>query len=229
MRIISIFGYGASYIRDFTVVITTSHCTLHFNPLLFYVWHNLIVHPGSPRLKWFSRIVERNNGNDILTVSVLNMKQYLARFTCLAYYQPHPATSLQWRHNECDGLSNHRRFDCLFHAQIKENIKAPRHKPLWGEFTGDRPTRRASNAKNVSIWWRHHMDILFGFYKLKIQQIGICAHCYTQRIHLTNYAFSRNSISVGIFHGCDSIPGRRRTTANENLIRIWIAIKPFLR
>ena len=25
-----------------------------------------------------------------------------------------------------------------FHAQMKENIKAPRHWPLWGEFTGDR-------------------------------------------------------------------------------------------
>ena len=23
-------------------------------------------------------------------------------------------------------------------AQVKENIKAPRHWPLWGEFTGDR-------------------------------------------------------------------------------------------
>ena len=23
-------------------------------------------------------------------------------------------------------------------AQIKENVKAPRHWPLWGEFTGDR-------------------------------------------------------------------------------------------
>ena len=26
----------------------------------------------------------------------------------------------------------------LIQAQIKENIKAPRHWPLWGEFTGDR-------------------------------------------------------------------------------------------
>ena len=26
----------------------------------------------------------------------------------------------------------------VFQAQIKENIKAPRHWPLWGEFTGDR-------------------------------------------------------------------------------------------
>ena len=26
----------------------------------------------------------------------------------------------------------------FIHAQIKENTKAPRHWPLWGEFTGDR-------------------------------------------------------------------------------------------
>ena len=26
----------------------------------------------------------------------------------------------------------------FIYAQIKENIKAPRHWPLWGEFTGDR-------------------------------------------------------------------------------------------
>ena len=43
-------------------------------------------------------------------------------------------------------------------AQIKENIKAPRHWPLCGKFTGtgEFPVRRASNAENVSIWWRHH-------------------------------------------------------------------------
>ena len=41
-----------------------------------------------------------------------------------------------------DGVSNHQSHDCLlnclFKAQIKENIKAPRYWPLWGEFTGDR-------------------------------------------------------------------------------------------
>ena len=47
----------------------------------------------------------------------------------------------------------------LIQAQIKENIKAPRHWPLYGEFTGtgEFPTQRASNAENVSIWWRHHV------------------------------------------------------------------------
>ena len=48
--------------------------------------------------------------------------------------------TIQWRHNERDGDSNHRPHDCLlnrlFKTQIKENIKAPSHWPLWGEFTG---------------------------------------------------------------------------------------------
>ena len=50
--------------------------------------------------------------------------------------------ALQWRHNERDGVSNYQPHDCslnrLFKGQIKENIKAPRHWPLWGDFTGDR-------------------------------------------------------------------------------------------
>ena len=45
-------------------------------------------------------------------------------------------------------------------TQIKGNIKAPRHWPLCGEFTGtgEFPAQRASNAENVSIWWRHHVQ-----------------------------------------------------------------------
>ena len=56
--------------------------------------------------------------------------------------KPYFTERLQWRHNEHDGVSNHKPHDCLFKrlfkVQIKENIKAPRHWPLWGEFTDDR-------------------------------------------------------------------------------------------
>ena len=48
---------------------------------------------------------------------------------------------LQWRHNERDGIKSQasRVFTQWFvQGQIKENIKALRHWPLWGEFTGDR-------------------------------------------------------------------------------------------
>ena len=67
------------------------------------------------------------------------------------FIAPYWATlrTLQWRHNERDGVSNHRRLECLpnhlasplftqpfVQAQIKENIKAPHHWLLWGESTG---------------------------------------------------------------------------------------------
>ena len=43
----------------------------------------------------------------------------------------HRFFTLEWRHNERDGVSNHQPHDCLlnrlFKAQIKENIKAVRH------------------------------------------------------------------------------------------------------
>ena len=69
---------------------------------------------------------------------------------------------LQWHHKERDGVSNHQPHDCLFNrlskAQIKENIKAPSHWPLWGNtpVNGEFPAQRACYAENVSIWLRHH-------------------------------------------------------------------------
>ena len=53
---------------------------------------------------------------------------------------PHGTKQL-WRHNEHDGVSNHQPSiftQPFIQAEIKENIKAPRHWPLCGEFTGDR-------------------------------------------------------------------------------------------
>ena len=41
-------------------------------------------------------------------------------------------------------------------VQIKQNIKGPRHWPLWVESTAGFPSQRANNAENVSIWWHHH-------------------------------------------------------------------------
>ena len=71
--------------------------------------------------------------------------------------------------------------------QIKENIKAPRHWPLCGEFTGtgEFPTQRASHAEYVSIWWRHH-DIFMIINKNDYEQERIpltTMHVYTQRKH----------------------------------------------
>ena len=64
--------------------------------------------------------------------------------------------------------------------QIKENIKAPRHWPLWGEFTGtgEFPAQRASYAANVSIWWRHHAVDVFCETALEQWTLGKYSVCW---------------------------------------------------
>ena len=72
------------------------------------------------------------------------------------------AAALQWRHNECDGVSNHLRHDCLLKhlfrrrskktSKLRVTVLCERNSPVTGEI----PVQRVSNAKNVSIWWRHH-------------------------------------------------------------------------
>ena len=73
---------------------------------------------------------------------------------------------MQWRHNECDGVSNNQPHYCLFNRlfrrrskKIKEDQRKLRatgicevNSPVTVEF----PAHRASNAENVSIWWRHY-------------------------------------------------------------------------
>ena len=63
------------------------------------------------------------------------------QFNCCSVNQS-IRTTLPWRRNGHGGVSNHQTHHCLlnrlFRVQIKENIKAPRHWLLCGEFTGDR-------------------------------------------------------------------------------------------
>ena len=77
-------------------------------------------------------------------------------------------SALQWRHNERDGVSNHRRLDCLLKRLFRRRSKKTSKLPVTGlcegnsPVTGEFPAQRASNAENVSIWWRHH-DALYKF------------------------------------------------------------------
>ena len=71
-------------------------------------------------------------------------------------------TSLQWRHNQHDGVSNHQPHDCLinrlFRSRSKKTSKLCVTSLCAGTslVTGEFPTQRGSDAENVSIWWRHH-------------------------------------------------------------------------
>ena len=81
---------------------------------------------------------------------------------------------LRWRRNEHNGVSNHQPHDCLcnrlFGRRPKEISKlrvtglCVGNSPVTGEF----PAQRASNAENVSIWWRHHdSDITWSSRRLR--------------------------------------------------------------
>ena len=71
---------------------------------------------------------------------------------------------LQWRRNMHDEVSNHQPYDCLLNrlfrrrskktSKLRVNGLCEGNSPVTGEF----PAQRASNAENVSIWWRHHAN-----------------------------------------------------------------------
>ena len=69
---------------------------------------------------------------------------------------------LRWRQNEGDGVSNHRRLYCLPNRLFSRRSNKTSKLRVTGlcvgnlPVTGEFPVQRASNAKNVSIWWRHH-------------------------------------------------------------------------
>ena len=76
--------------------------------------------------------------------------------------------SLQWRHNERDGVSNHQPHDCLLNRLFGRRSKKTSKLRVTGlcagnsPGTGEFPAQRTSNAENVSIWWRHHESALSG-------------------------------------------------------------------
>ena len=69
---------------------------------------------------------------------------------------------LQWRHNGRDGVSNHQPHVCLFNRLFRHwrnNTSKLRVSDLC-EGNSPMTTQSASNAENVSIWWRHHAYLL---------------------------------------------------------------------
>ena len=71
--------------------------------------------------------------------------------------------SLRWRHNGRDSVSNHQPYDWLLNRLFRRRWKKTSKLRVTGlcggnlPGTGEFPTQMASNADNVSIWWRHHV------------------------------------------------------------------------
>ena len=73
--------------------------------------------------------------------------------------------SLQWRHNEHNGVSNHRRLYCLLSRLFRHRSKKTSKPRVTGLCAGNSPgtdefpAQKANNSENVSIWWRHRVKL----------------------------------------------------------------------
>ena len=95
--------------------------------------------------------------------------------------------TLQWRHNERDGVSNHWRLDCLLRRGSKTTPKL-NVTGFWegnSPVSGDFPAQRASNAENVSIWRHHHSLRMFSLQR---------EHFWMKLIQYKAYSFSNVDI-----------------------------------
>ena len=88
--------------------------------------------------------------------------------------------ALQWRHNGHDGVLNHQPHDCLINRLFGRKSKKTSKLLVTGlcagnsRVTGEFPAQMASNAENVSIWWRHHGYIILPEYYLSYTDINGC-------------------------------------------------------
>ena len=70
-------------------------------------------------------------------------------------------TTLQWRHNGHDGVSNQQCLDCSLSRWSRRRSKKTSKFCVAGlcegnSLTGEFSSQRASNAEIVFIWWCHH-------------------------------------------------------------------------
>ena len=100
------------------------------------------------------------------TIENENITQFITRkvpaCTGLSLY----TWSLQWRHNGRDRVSNHQPRDCLLNRLFRRKSTKTSKLRVTGLCAGNSPgtgelcAQMTSYAENVSIWWRHHDQLI---------------------------------------------------------------------
>ena len=95
-----------------------------------------------------------------------------------------PLNTLELRHKGRNGVSHHQPHDCLLDrrrwkktCKLRVTDLCVGNSPVTSEF----PTQTASNAKNVSTWWRHHE---------RRQAASLCQLCASSVVWVTSYKTS---------------------------------------
>ena len=99
--------------------------------------------------------------------------------------------TLRWRHNEHNGVSNHKLHDCLLNRLFRDKSTKTSKLRVTGlcagnsSGTGEFPAQGASNAENVSISWRHHGKSYWGETIWEAKPYEIWPSCHRVKFYLS--------------------------------------------
>ena len=149
-----------------------------------------------------------------------------ARALYVAWHQqpehwPCRINSIQWRHNERECVSNHQPHDCLLNRLFKRSKDTSKFRvtglctgisPVTGEF----PARRASNAENASIWWRHHVVTVF--HRKGSEEYG-ASQCWKMQLYfyVSQNKFNTPRVIVRFHHMSFEDPGKKDMTMHISI------------
>ena len=95
--------------------------------------------------------------------------------------------TLLWRHNGRVNVLNHQPLHCLLNHSFRRRTNKTSMLRVTGLYAGkspvsdEFPAQMASDAENVSIWWRHH-DIVIIYDKRILQGSSVFIHLSSYKI-----------------------------------------------
>ena len=100
-------------------------------------------------------------------------------------------STLRWRQNGRDSVSNHQPHDCLPNRLFRRRSKKTSKLRVSGlcagnsPGTGEFPAQMSSYAENVSIWWRHHEVVEWVSVWVRSTVFPRCRGPYICRVSIT--------------------------------------------
>ena len=135
--------------------------------------------------------------------------------------------ALQWRPNDCDGVSNHWCLDCLFIRLVRRTSEKTSKLRVIGpcevnpQLIGWFIAQRAINTENVFIWWRHHRMIKYNLHQMNAIEAGIYFQNRMERIIFSSLALIEKSVLTLIWgkYLVHQVP--KMHLFNACMINIW--------
>ena len=121
-------------------------CNSLYSFSIMFMWYGLFIH-GDQKIVMMITLSSSTSQEIVIKASKLLL------------------SSLRWRHNGPDSVSNHQPHECLLNRLFRHGSKKTSKFRVTGlcagnsPGTGEFPAQMASYAENVSIWWRHHVMV----------------------------------------------------------------------